>query len=214
MPIGSGAFSSAKTLTLTGLGLAAAAAITLAPGAAHAQQPPPPGDNPTYYAPPGAYAPAPPPGYYPAQPQYAPAGPRVINDWEEGQPIPPGYHPTTKIRTGLVIGGAVLFGVTYITTALIGAAISDVCDSSCRNAKLLLIPVAGPFTLMGSTTTATGNFLLALDGLAQAGGVAMFIAGLAAQKTVLVRNVAGVQVTPMPMNFGRNSAGVGFVGTF
>jgi hypothetical protein len=223
------------------LGVAAAAAIALAPAAAFAQQPPPAGDPnaqqppPSGYAPPPAgyapppagYAPppagyAPPPGgtYYPPPGGYAaPPGPRVIDDWDEGQPIPPGYYKSTKIRTGLVVGGAVTFGAVYLITALTGAVVGDICvatnTTSCTSAKLLLIPVAGPFTLLGAGVGATADLFLVIDGLAQAGGIAMFIAGLAAPRTVLKRNDVGkVTLTPKPITFGTHGGGFGLTGTF
>lgn len=187
------------------LGLVAAAAITLAPGSAHAQDPnaPPPG---------GYYVPPPAPGAYYAPPA-AYQGPRVITDWDDGQPIPAGYHQSTRIRTGLVVGGAVLFGVCYLMTAISGAIASDVGGNHTRSAKLLLIPVAGPFSVL-STGSTTADLFLALDGLAQAGGVAMLIAGIAAPKTVLVRDASNVKIKPVPMTFGGNGGGLGVVGTF
>jgi hypothetical protein len=217
-----------KTLTIGAIGLAAAA-ITLASTEARAQSaapappPPPPGYDPSA-------APPPPTGYYvPAS--VAASGPRRINDWEEGEPIPPGYHPVQRIRKGLVIGGAVTFGTVYLLTALSGAAVSDIGHATCTSStsvscsaghsgKLLLIPVAGPFAVL-STGSTFGDFFMVLDGLVQAGGIAMFIAGLAAPKTVLVRNDLALvekpkklEITPMPMTFGQNSGGFGFVGKF
>jgi hypothetical protein len=189
-------------------GLTAAAAITLAPAGARAQGAPPP---PPAAAPGGYYAP--PPGYYPppgayAQPQ---PGPRVLNDWEEGEPLPAGYHKATRPRVGLIVGGSVLFGVTWLTSAFAGAVASDI---GARNGKLLIIPVVGPFTLVPSGST-TGDLFLVLDGLAQAGGLAMLVVGIAVPKTVAVRNdIAKVQIMPTPMTFGSNSAGFGFVGKF
>src|SRR6476661_6396491 len=59
---------------------------------------------PTYVPPPpvggynnGGYAPAPPPPY----------GPKKMN-YNEGDPVPPGYRVEERPRTGLVVGGAVL----------------------------------------------------------------------------------------------------------
>src|SRR5690349_4987127 len=52
------------------------------------------------------------------------SGPREISEYEEGDPIPPGYHAESKVRKGLVIGGAVTFGVMYILSVLVGAAIN------------------------------------------------------------------------------------------
>ena len=59
-------------------------------------------------------------------------------------------------------------------------------------------------------------FWLVFDGIQQAAGLAMLIAGLAAREPVLLR--ADVQQAktwwmPVPMTFGPRSAGLGFVGT-
>ena len=52
-----------------------------------------------------------------------------------------------------------------------------------------------------------------LDGLVQAGGLAMFIAGFAAPRHQLVRNRYSSVFLPMPMVFGNGGAGVGISGT-
>jgi hypothetical protein len=125
------------------------------------------------------------------------SGPRVINDWSEGEPIPPGYHESTRIRRGLVIGGAVLFGTTYLLTALTGSILisaNNDCGGTCGSSGwgTLLIPAVGPFVSMAhSGNTALGNFWLAFDGLAQVGGITMFAVGIASPATVLVRNDLG-----------------------
>lgn len=51
------------------------------------------------------YPPQPYPPQSYGQPQ-AVAGPRVITDWNEGEPIPRGYRPVQRTRAGLVAGGA------------------------------------------------------------------------------------------------------------
>jgi hypothetical protein len=202
-----------------------AATIFLAAASpAHAQEaPPPPPAAPAAPATAGAqpasgYAT---PLYQQVQPSYVPqsvamSGPRLISDWEEGQPIPPGYHPDTRIRKGLVIAGGVIFGTMYFFSALAAAVGSDSAGPGQGNPEAALwIPGVGPFIQMTSTSSATGNVFLALDGLCQAGGLAMAIYGLAAPKTVLVRNdLGGLHLTPMPMTFGRNGEGLGVVGTF
>ena len=144
----------------------------------------------------------------------AAVGPKYL-DWEEGDPIQPGYHPTTRIRRGLVIGGAVTFGSTYLLTAFTAAILVESKIDNSAYAPLF-VPVLGPFITIGTAhASGGGTFVLVLDGLAQAGGAAMFIAGLAAPKTALVRNDIGKpSFTPIPMTFGRSSAGVGLVGTF
>jgi len=162
---------------------------------------PMPGQAPgqVYYAPPGYYPP-------PAAP---PRGPKKI-DWEEGEPIPPGYHAVTRARVGLVAGGASMFGATYLISILVGSVMQD---TSGHNGYSLLIPVAGPFVEMRYSGYASVDVVLALDGLAQAAGLAMLIAGIAAPKTVLVRDFAGVTLMPKPI-FGQNSAGFGLAGAF
>jgi hypothetical protein len=148
------------------------------------------------------------------------SGPRVIKDYEEGEPIPPGYHADTRIRTGLVVGGAVTFGVMYLFSVLAGAVINDVADqpdyygSSTKNERgdFLFVPVLGPFLQMTKTKSSSGNTMLVIDGVAQAAGATMLIVGITSPKTVLVRNdLAEVRVTPMQVGTGN---GVGLVGTF
>jgi hypothetical protein len=231
-----------RTLTLL-----TAAACFLALGAttpAHAQattvivqgQGPAQPAYPPGYAPPGyppGYGPGPgytTPIYQQTQPSYIPqsvafSGPRVITDWSEGEPIPPGYHESTRIRKGLVIGGAVLFGTTYLFSAFaatLGAATeSDCygtgCGSTGNPLTALFIPAVGPFIQMAhSGNGAVGNFWLALDGIAQVGGITMFAVGFAAPKTVLVRNDLGsngihLQLAPIVAP-GRQ--GMGLIGTF
>jgi hypothetical protein len=75
-----------------------------------------------------------------------------------------------------------------------------------------------------------GTFFLVLDGVAQAGGLAMFIAGLAFPRKVLVRNdvsgrstlgdVAGEPAAPpsprlevVPVSLGKGGLGLGLQGT-
>jgi hypothetical protein len=146
------------------------------------------------------------------------SGPRVIRDYEDGDQIPPGYHAESRVRTGLVVGGAVTFGVLYLLSVLVGAAISDtnkaIGNSSSRdNGDFLYVPVAGPFLQMTKTDSSSGNVTLAIDGIAQAAGATMFIVGITSPKTVLVRNDLG-EVHVMPMKMGTNGGGLGLVGTF
>src|SRR5579864_5122083 len=57
------------------------------------------------------------------------AGPRDITDWQEGEPIPAGYHPSQRMRKGPIIAGAVTLGVLYFISALIAAVSTDVANS-------------------------------------------------------------------------------------
>jgi hypothetical protein len=160
---------------------------------------------PTYYAPPpgGGYA----PNYQPAPPP--PYGPKKMK-YNEGDPVPPGYRVEERARTGLVVGGACLFGITYLLTALVGSVASDLGD---KDSKWLLLPVAGPFvysTTYSCDSCATGKTFLYIDGLAQGGGVLMFVLGLAGQKMLIRNDVAKVQIVP---TMGKTN-GLSLVGTF
>jgi hypothetical protein len=188
------------------------------PGVQYGQPPPAYGQPPPGYGqPPAGY----PPPYYPPPPAYVqPLGPKTIDDWEEGQPVPAGYRPVTRVRKGLIIAGAVTFGTTYILSALAGAV-----DHDTGNKELggLFVPCAGPFIAMGTLSSnnnlhAASSFILILDGIAQTGGLAMLVIGIAAPTTKLVRNDIGLPgggkltIQPTPMRVGTGH-GLGIVGT-
>ncbi len=116
------------------------------------------------------------------------------------------------MRKSLVIAGAVTLGSLYLTSGLAGAIATD---AGAPSGKTLFVPVFGPFIMAGMAGSATGGFLLVVDGLGQAAAVTMLAIGLAMPKTVLVRSdVARVEITPVPMTFGPSSAGFGLVGKF
>lgn len=187
--------------------------------------PPPPGYQPV--APTGAQPPpampAPPwqtPGYGPpgAYPALPGAPPKTYRDmpaelpYEEGDPIPYGYRPETRIRKGLVIGGAVTLGSLYLISASIGSLAKDI-DSSSDAFTPLFFPVVGPFvTIQTADSQGSGTFFLLIDGVGQTAGLAMLIAGIASPRSVLLRNdLAEVRVAPVVVGDGQ--LGVGLVGT-
>ncbi len=183
--------------------------------------PPPPAASPPSPAPPAS------PGVYPAplsqttQETYVPqsvalSGPDEINSWEPGEPIPPGYHPAERLRKGLIIGGAVTFGVLYLFSAMGAAIVHDVNASvgGGDNADALYVPALGPFMQMTHTTSASGNLGNAILGVGQSAGLVMLIVGLTSPRTILVRNDLGaVRVQPVPY-MGSHSAGLGLVASF
>jgi hypothetical protein len=143
------------------------------------------------------------------------SGPEEL-DYSEGQNVPSGYHPETRVRKGLVIAGSATFGGCYLFSLLIAAAGQDSASSSGgkNDVAPLFIPVLGPFITMGNSSSATADVFLAIDGAAQAAGVAMAVVGLTMPRTILVRNDLGrgsAQVTITPV-IGPGSAGIG--GTF
>jgi hypothetical protein len=203
-----------------------------------APQSPPPGPPPPWaqQGPPwGAPQPLPPPPQPPAsavapngeyvaplaqttQPVYLPqsvamSGPRFIKDWEPGNPIPYGYHAETRARKGPIISGSILFGVTYLYSAFAASIGEDVAGSNGNNkAASLYIPVVGPFAELFQSDSATLDYILVLDGIAQATGVILFVYGMSMPKPLLVRNDLAFTVTPMKI--GKDGNGFGFVGRF
>jgi hypothetical protein len=201
--------------------------FSLYAGAANAQQPPP--QQPQYAQPQYAQPQYGQPQYgqpqygqpqY-AQPQYAQQpvyvmqppqqGPKVISDYEEGDRIPPGYHEDTRTRKGLVIAGAVTFGVFYLISAMTAAVGSD--KKLDVDNQALWIPAVGPFIQLAKSDTGVERFFCGLDGIVQTAGATMLIYGLASPKTVLVRNDAGLKLRPVPI-VAKSTMGVGLGGTF
>ncbi len=160
---------------------------------------PPPGSAP----PPAGPAAAPPPPVQPVAPPAAtpasgqpsagvavppapPAPPEKPREyparlrWDEGDPIPAGYEPTSRPRTGLLVTGAVLFGVAYLPSLAIAAGDED------TDYLPLAIPFAGPFVTMGTAQSQdAATFWLAVDGITQIAGGTMFIASFIARQSSL-----------------------------
>jgi hypothetical protein len=84
---------------------------------------------------------------------------------------------------------------------------------------LLAIPLAGPFAVVASARSSSDGalvFWIVFDGIQQAGGAAMFIAGFAARRKVLLRDdvrAAKPWWLPAPMSFGKGSAELEIRGT-
>jgi hypothetical protein len=137
------------------------------------------------------------------------SGPRMIKDWEPGQPIPMGYHPETRARTGLIVAGAVTFGTLYLISLFSCAIAGDAARNESNPAAAMCAPVVGPFIQMAQTSSSAGNVALAVDGIAQAAGATMLIVGIASPRNVLVRNdLATVRLTPVPIGGGRLGMGL------
>lgn len=114
--------------------------------------------------------------------------------YEEGMPIPEGGQVIQRNRPGLWIPGLAIFLGTYGLTALTGSAIAESYDGTRtereRAARYLYIPVIGPFLFIPHAGPG-GETLLVFDGLLQAGGIAMFVAGLTLQRKFLVYMAEG-----------------------
>lgn len=203
-------------VTAGGLGLCLAALITGTSARAQAQDGEPPPEPPPLPAPaaPQSY---PTPLQQKTQETYVPqsvamSGPTEITDWQEGEPIPPGYHAVQRMRKGLVIAGATTFGALYLLSAF-GASVTHDANGN-GDADALYIPVLGPFIQMTKTTAYTGQMANVIDGVGQGAGVVMLIIGLVSPKTLLLRNDVGT-TTLLPVPYANSQgAGLGCVGTF
>lgn len=136
--------------------------------------PPPPDAQPVAYAQPAVV-------YVPAQaPRLRRARPTLVP--YDGGPVPPGARVVERVRLGLAIGGGVTFGVSWITSMLVGVLVGagDSITGTRSNALWLAVPVIGPVTF-GATRSVEGSgwTLLVLDTVLQGGGLAMMIYGLA-----------------------------------
>ncbi|MEO7729975.1 MAG: hypothetical protein ABIY55_03315 [Kofleriaceae bacterium] len=127
------------------------------------------------------------------------SGPAQLNAIDDLQPAPAGYTPVLRKRKGLIIGGAVTFGVTYAISSFAAAIGSDTSDGGKNEVAALWIPVAGPFVQLADTDSATGKFFLVGLGGAQLAGAIMLFTGLTSEHRVFVRNdlVSSLSVGPL-----------------
>ena len=91
-------------------------------------------------------------------------------------------EPPTTGRP-MVWVGATIFSLSYIAAALTATTsyTSDSADTTPHGA--LWIPVVGPFIVMGKSSGAGHEFLLALDGAAQIAGLTLFVYGQTTPKS-------------------------------
>jgi len=223
--------------------LSSALALTTASGAIAQTQPPaqpppaqpPPAQPPPGQPPPGYGAPPPgypPPGYYPGYPPpypgyaqpyaAAPSGPAYL-PYDEGQPVPPGYHVEETTRKGPIIAGSLLIGIPYVL-GLTFASANDFANQS----GWLIVPVLGPWLTISQRDTSCDEqglgeavscvadvylgVLLTLDGLMQAGGAILLVYGLTSTKVRLARNdMTSLTLRPMRVAGGH---GLELIGEF
>lgn len=112
-----------------------------------------------------------------------PPGPRTWPDFiplrrAGGQDLGPyGYALAHRVKRPLVITGACVFGAAYLLSGLAG---SEGLDAESDHAGMwMFVPVVGPIGWgMSSGGTGLGNYLLGVDVVAQATGIALFAVGM------------------------------------
>lgn len=112
----------------------------------------------------------PPPGYgqqYPQQQQYA----------QPAQPV----QRTENIKA-LWIPGLIILPLSYILTFTI--ALSDFPDAGLDYHLESLIPLVGPWLMLGDANTGTESVFALIMGIAQLAGLIMIITGLTVRRTV------------------------------
>jgi hypothetical protein len=180
---------------------AALVTIALLAGVARAQEPsgcadctdepaPPP---PVYAPPPPIYPPPPPTYYYPQQPLMI---------------APPRFHYEEKRNWGLATAGLLVFGVSWTVNASVAYVAQE---------GYLAIPVAGPIIEAAKVGGGSCGFDcglnrmavagLVFDGLVEAAGAAMAIAGMATKHKVKVFDKIAIAPVANGQTFGVAAAG-------
>lgn len=146
--------------------------------------------------------------------------------YRDGQPVPPGYRLESSGGSGLIAAGLIMGGVVY------GASLVYAANAGFENGTgWLVVPVVGPWAAIGSRKIpctsktvelkcidAAGKELRAVayltaDGLFQAMGLTLLLAGTSAREQQLVRqDVAKVQFHPR--SYGKDGFGLDAVGRF
>ncbi len=128
-----------------------------------------------------------------------------------GPPAAPAAQPTGAPGVLMSVGASV-FALSYLGSSLAAttAFYTDSASSSFRTD--LWVPFVGPFAQMGSTSSAGLDVLLALDGLAQLGGMTMFVYGLA--QTLPVHAASTAPRLSLGSLAVRGGSGAALVGTF
>jgi len=148
-----------------------------------------------------------------AQPQYA--QPQYAQP-QYAQP-PPQPRTETGHLTGLIVSGAVVFGVSWLTNILIGlgAGAGPSYDAWDDFRWVGLVPVLGPWIQMGIKPTSLGAddwaYYLTIDGILQAAGATMLILGIAipVERTVYAEDGErrGIDLAIAPSPTGLNLLG-------
>lgn len=187
-----------------------------------------PQPTPSPYPPYTQYTPAPAPVTTPPA-SSLPAWPPAVLPYRDGQPIPKAYRLESRANSGLIIGGTVTFLASYGSALGFGA--SHGFDNGL---SWTFLPVVGPYGAIGArsfnctqTDPRSNKCLhravdevkavtfLAIDGMVQAVGVALFFVGIGDRTKELVRvDMPVASLTPVVWGGVSDSWGLGLTGAF
>jgi len=121
--------------------------------------------------------------------------PRVVP--YHGEMIPLGMHVETRRSHGLLAAGAIVFGLSYLSSAFSVAACTGMAISCNAGIGWLLVPVAGPFVASGFPQSGELRAVFIADGVIQAAGLVLLATAVAATRTMLVEDPYTLR-TPQP----------------
>lgn len=127
----------------------------------------------------------------------------------QGGRIPEGATIEKRPNLTLIGAGIGVFAAAYVPsviTAIAACGPQSTCNST-GGAAWLYFPVVGPFITAAQSTSQGGMALAAFDGGIQLTGAAIAIAGLIAQKKVVVWQAKSASITVTP-TAGPNVAGL------
>jgi hypothetical protein len=127
----------------------------------------------------------------------------------------PSSLPPPRPRTPLVWAGASLFALSYVASAYSATTAYQANDGTTTSRTVMWVPLVGPFILLGSTHAAGNDALLVLDGLAQIGGLTLFVYGLTSTASVAAPREAtrSATISLAPL-VDRRTAGASVTATF
>jgi hypothetical protein len=130
-------------------------------------------------------------------------------------PPPPGYHVERKASTGGMIGGGLMFGISYLGPVALG---SVLVANQAPQGAWLYVPIAGPFIALhevggGGVLSGLLGIGLVGDALLQAAGASWFLVSALVKHDHIVQDVAKVRLAPAPL-VGQGTVGLGVVGSF
>jgi hypothetical protein len=171
--------------------------------------PPPPGYPPYGYQYP--YPPQPYPYPYPYGPPPTPPPPTTL-PYNEGDPVPAGYHVESRVRRGPIIAGTIMAGTTYVVNLMV-ADIDDNDGDHDDRSTWLYVPGVGTWAYVDDAcdNERDGCSFVIMHSLTHSIGLAMIIYGIAAPKQVLARDTAALRITPY---LARSTSGIAATGVF